>query len=123
MTFPPQTRARAPKLDGAALDAKVAERADLITRAKAIAPNVVTDGLDAHGIRRAALAARLTDAEVAGKSDEYVTAYFDIVAKDAGKTVDPVGAALKVGVRANDGANTWNDAAFAAAGVKIKGAH
>ena len=105
-------------LDGAALDAKVAERADLIARAKTVAPSVVTDGLDANAIMRAALKARLSDAEIDNKPDAYVSAYFDILAKDA-KPVDPL---RTIGtVVANDGGDGW-DKAFKSAGLKKKDA-
>lgn len=75
-------------LDGAALDAAVAARADLIAKARAIAPDVKTDGLSDAAIRKAVVTAKLGDA-VKDKADAYIDARFDILAEDA-DTVDPV---------------------------------
>ena len=75
-------------LEGAALDAAVAARGDLIAKARAIAPDVKTDGLSDAAIRKAVVTAVLGDA-VKGKADAYIDARFDILAEDAEK-VDPV---------------------------------
>lgn len=69
-------------LDGAALDAAVAKRADLIAKAKAIAPEVKTEGLADAAIRKAVVLAKLGDA-VKDKADAYIDARFDILAEDA----------------------------------------
>lgn len=79
---------KAKVLDAAALDKLVKDRADLVAKAKVIAPNVVTDGKSAAEIKKAVvIAAR--GAAMADKSDAYIDATFDILA-DA----DPVKAAL-----------------------------
>jgi len=87
--------AEAAKLTDAALDAKVAARADLIAKAKAIVADVETAGKSDAEIRKAVVVAKLGDAAVAGKSDAYLDARFDILAEDAkpadqikGMTVD-----------------------------------
>lgn len=69
-------------LDGAALDAAVAARGDLIAKARAIAPDVKTDGLSDAAIRKAVVVAKLGDA-IAVKADAYIDARFDILAEDA----------------------------------------
>ena len=84
-------------LSDADLDAKVAARADLIGKAKAIAKDLATTGLSDAAIRKAAVLAVLGDAAIAGKSDAYVDARFDILSEDAAKG-DPVADALKTGV-------------------------
>lgn len=79
---------KAKVLDGAALDAAVAARGDLIATAKAIAPEVKTDGVADADIRKAVVIAKRGDA-VKDKSQAYFDAAFDILAEDAEK-VDPV---------------------------------
>lgn len=79
---------KAKVLDGAALDAAVAARGDLIATAKAIAPDVKTDGVADADIRKAVVIAKRGDA-VKDKSQAYFDAAFDILAEDAEK-VDPV---------------------------------
>jgi len=69
------------------LDAKVKERADLIAVAKSIADKDYT-GKNPVEIRKMAVSAALGDSAIAGKSDDYVIARFDILAEDAAK--DPV---------------------------------
>lgn len=75
-------------LEGAALDAAVAARGDLIATAKIIAPNVKTDGVADADIRKAVVIDRRGDS-VKDKSQAYFDAAFDILAEDA-DTVDPV---------------------------------
>lgn len=91
-------------LDGAALDAAVQARGDLVVKAKAIAPDVKTDGLSDAAIRKAVVVAKLGDA-MADKGDAYIDARFDILAEDAAGTeqlrgaithIKPVGDAAKV---------------------------
>ncbi|MER8806038.1 DUF2213 domain-containing protein [Mesorhizobium australicum] len=67
------------------LDKRVAARADLIGKAKAIAKDVKTDGLSDAAIRKAAVAAKLGDAAIADKTDAYIDARFDILVEDAVK--------------------------------------
>jgi len=85
-------------LTDADLDAKVAARADLIGKAKAIAKDLATTGLSDVAIRKAAVVAVLGDAAIAGKSDAYVDARFDILSEDAAKG-DTVADALKTGTK------------------------
>lgn len=74
-------------LSDADLDKIVKARADLIGIAKSIADKDYTGKSEAE-IRKTAVMAKLGDAAIAGKSDEYVAARFDILAEDAQK--DPV---------------------------------
>lgn len=69
-------------LDGAALDAAVAARGDLVAKAKAIAADVKTDGLSDAAIRKAVVVAKLGDA-MKDKPEAYIDARFDILAEDA----------------------------------------
>lgn len=75
-------------LDGAALDAAVAARGDLIAAAKQIDSTVKTEGLSDADIRKSVVIARRGDS-VKDKSQAYFDAAFDILAEDA-NTVDPV---------------------------------
>ena len=84
-------------LSDADLDAKVAARADLIGKAKAIAKDVETTGLSDAAIRKAVVVEVLGDAALTGKPDAYIDAYFDILSEDAAKD-DPVADALTTGV-------------------------
>ncbi len=81
-------------LTDAALDARVQARADLIATAKAIHDGDYAGKTDAD-IRKAAVVAKLGDAAIAGKSEAYVDARFEILAEDAAK--DPVARALRDG--------------------------
>lgn len=84
-------------LDTAALDAAVKARSDLIVKAKAIAPDVVTDGKSDSEIKRAVVVAKVGDAAIAGKADAYVDARFDLLAEGV-KPADPVRDALGGGL-------------------------
>ncbi|WMT90145.1 DUF2213 domain-containing protein [Pelagibacterium sp. H642] len=99
-------------LDGAALDAKVAARADLITKAKAIAPDIQTDGKSDAEIRKAAVVAKLGDASIADKSEAYIDARFDILAEDAndGDHLRDALTHLKPAGNVNDAAKVERDA-------------
>ncbi|TPN26618.1 DUF2213 domain-containing protein [Mesorhizobium sp. B2-3-3] len=77
--------AKAKILSDADLDKRVAARADLIGKAKAIAKDVKTDGLSDAAIRKAAVAAKLGDAAIADKAEAYIDARFDILVEDAVK--------------------------------------
>ena len=81
---------KAKVLTDAALDARVAERADLVTKAKVIAPDLKTDGMTDSAIRKAVVEAKVGD--MAGKSDAYIDARFDILSDTV---PDPVADALK----------------------------
>jgi len=81
-------------LSDEALDAKVKERADLITKAKRIADKDYT-GKTAEQIRSSAVEAKLGQDAVKDKSPEYIAARFDILAEDAGQ--DPVRQVLRSG--------------------------
>ena len=82
-----ELKAQIPTAD--ALDKMASDRASLIGDAKAIAADVVTDGLSDADIRKAAVAAKLGDKaeeRLAGRSDTYVEATFDAMlatARDA----------------------------------------
>ena len=82
-------KADAAVMSDAAIDARVADRAELIGKAKSIAKDVETAGLSDAAIRKAAVVAALGDAAVDGKADAYIDARFDILVEDAA-TADPV---------------------------------
>lgn len=80
------------QLSDADLDKAAAARGDLIAKAKALSPKVVTDGKSAAEIKKAVLVDRKIDL-TADSSDAYVDAYFNILAKDA-KAADATAEAL-----------------------------
>lgn len=86
-------------LDGAALDAKVAARAEMVATAKAIHPDVVTDGKSDADIRKAVLTAK--GITIDGKSDAYIEARFDALA-DGVKDADPMRDAIRTVVPVAD---------------------
>lgn len=96
-------------LSDADLDAKVAARAELVSVAKSIAPEVKTEGVKDADIRKAVVTAKLGDSAIADKSDAYIDARFDILAEDA-KPNDPVAGAFKKGIKTNDADTELNDA-------------
>lgn len=71
-------------IDGSALDALASERADVVTKAKALDAKVVTDGKTNGEIKRAVLGDAAKD-----KSDAYVDAAFDLKTADV-KSADPL---------------------------------
>jgi hypothetical protein len=79
---------KANQIDDAKLDALATARADVIGKAKAIVADVKTDGVSVSEIRRSVVTARLGDAAVQGKSDDYVEARFDMYADEATKRPD-----------------------------------
>lgn len=81
-------------LDAAALDARVQARGDLLATAKAIHDTDYRGKSDAD-VRKAAVVGKLGDAAIAGKTDAYIEARFDILAD--GVTADPVVKALRDG--------------------------
>ncbi|TPK42298.1 MULTISPECIES: DUF2213 domain-containing protein [unclassified Mesorhizobium] len=96
-------------LSDADLDKRVAARADLITKAKAIAKDIKTDGLSDGAIRKAAVTAALGDAAVKDKADAYIDARFDILVEDAAKKIggaDPFRQVVQNGLQTNDAAGT-----------------
>ena len=89
-------RAKKAAVTGDALDALVEKRSALIGDAKAIAPDLDTTGKTEHEIRKAAVAAKLGDKAVEGRSDSYIEARFETLAEDA-RGSDPTADALKAG--------------------------
>lgn len=69
--------------DPARLDAMVTERADLLNQTRAIVGDFDAKGQSVKDIRRAVVAKKLGDAEVKDRSDDYVQALFDSLAKHA----------------------------------------
>ncbi len=85
---------KAKQFDDAKLDQLVADRADVVSRARAIAPQLKTDGLKNADIKRQAVAAKLGDeARVKDKTDDYVSGLFDHFTADV-KPVNPLSTAL-----------------------------
>jgi hypothetical protein len=104
---------KAKVVDGAALDKLVADRAELCATVAKIAPKVETKGLSDADIRKAAVVAVRGADAVAGKSEAYVDAAFDILAADAVKTADsdPFRTTVQAGIKVNVGdAQAANDA-------------
>ncbi|MBI5111853.1 MAG: DUF2213 domain-containing protein [Rhodovulum sp.] len=87
---------KAEQLDAAKLDKLVADRADVLARAKAVVADVDTTGKSIPEIRRAVVGKKLGDVAVKDKSDDYVEALFDGLAKTA-RPADPVRDALRSG--------------------------
>ncbi len=86
-------------LSDADLDKRVQARADLITKAHAIAKDVKTEGLSDAAIRTAVVVAKLGDAAVANKSDAYIDARFDMLVEDASKNgADPFRTVVQQGL-------------------------
>lgn len=90
-------------LSDADLDAKVSARAELVSVAKSIAPEVKTEGVKDADIRKAVVTAKLGDSAIADKSAAYIDARFDILAEDA-KPTDPVAGAFRQGIKTDDAA-------------------
>ncbi|RAI34538.1 hypothetical protein CH340_08910 [Rhodoplanes serenus] len=88
---------KADQLDAAKLDKLVSDRADVLARAKAVVADVDTTGKSIPDIRRAVVAKKLGDAAVKDKSDDYVEALFDGLAKVA-RPSDPVRDAIGAGL-------------------------
>lgn len=78
---------KAQVIDGAALDAKVEERSELVAKAKKLAPNVETKGKSEKEIRRDTVAAIRGADAVAGKSEAYIDAAFDLLQPAVDNTV------------------------------------
>ena len=71
---------KASQVTDAKLDVLATARADVIGKAKAIVSDVKTDGVSIPAIRRAVVTAKLGDAAVKDRSDDYVEARFDLLA-------------------------------------------
>lgn len=110
-------------LDGAALDKLVAARAGLVGAAKAIAPAVKTDGLSDADLRRAVVVAKVGDAAVKDRSDDYIAARFDILAETAGATRDTFREVVGDGVTSITDAQKAHDAAKQARLNHLQTAH
>lgn len=78
----------------AQLDAIVAKRADVISKAKIVDKDVKVEGLSLPAIRRAAVVARMGDAAAKDRSDDYVEALFDGLAAK-GDVKDPLAEAAR----------------------------
>lgn len=89
------------ELDPARIDRRVADRANLIAIAKAVQPNLVTDGKTDADIRKAVVAAHLGDKAPA--DDAGIAGAFLVITKDAkpdtkpAATVHNIGAPLSLG--------------------------
>jgi len=97
-------------VEDAALDALVADRAAVVAKAKALDPNVVTDGKSNAEIKKAVLG----DA-VKGKSDAYIDAAWDLKVVDAND--DTIRNAIQSQDHSVNSSDAWNDNVFASAGV------
>ncbi len=104
---------RAKVLDDAALDARVRERSGLIDAARKIAKDVKTDGLSDAAIKKAAVAAKLGDAAIVGKTEAYIDARFDILAEDAVKQPSPYQQIANQGIVQQDASAQLADTAKA----------
>jgi len=72
---------------GAALDALVADRADLLEKARTLVPDYEWQGKDAATIRREVVAAKCPTVNMDAASAEYIAARFDLLVEAApGKT-------------------------------------
>ena len=99
-------------LDAAALDALVADRAAVVTKAKALDANVVTDGKSIAEIKRAVLGDSVKD-----RSEAYVDAAWDI--KTAASN-DGIRDAIRHQDHSFNANDAWGDSVFASAGVDQK---
>lgn len=99
-------------VEDAALDQLVADRAAVVTKAKALDAKVVTDGKSIGEIKRAVLGDTVKD-----KSDAYVDAAWDLKTADANDTVRD---AIRTQDQSINTSDAWNDSVFAAAGVDQK---
>lgn len=91
-------------LDAAAIDALVADRASVVSKAKALDPKVVTDGKSNAEIKRAVLGDAAKD-----KSDAYVDAAFDLKTADL-KAPDPLRETITDGITADAADKAVQDA-------------
>lgn len=82
------------------IDTMVAERADVLAKATAVAKDGDYKGKSVPDVRRIAVAKRLGDAAVKDKSDDYVLALFDTLSTGTQDTTrsDPVADAMRGGI-------------------------
>ena len=78
---------KAKQITDAQIDERVKARGDLIAKAKAIHDGDYSGKSDGE-IRKAVVIAKIGDAAIAGKTDAYIDARFDLLVEDAAK--DPV---------------------------------
>lgn len=99
--------AKAKIIDGAALDALVAERAAVTSKAKALDANVVIAGKSNIEIKRAVLGDKAT-----GKPDAYVDAAFDLITVDGQAQGDALASFVSdaAGAEVKDAATKARDA-------------
>lgn len=86
---------KASKLSDADIDAMVQARSDLLAKAKLVADADFT-GLSDADIKKAAVVAKLGDAAIAGKTEAYIDARFDILVESVGNA-DPFAKAMNDG--------------------------
>jgi len=122
------TELEAAVVSDAQLDERVTARATLIADANTVAGDKLeTSGMDSAAIRKAAVAAKLGDAKVEGKSDTYVEAMFDHMLATADATgsdddkQDQFATVVKDGKTQHNGNGAWSKKVFDSAGVKMKG--
>lgn len=108
---------KAKQFDDAKLDQLVADRAEIVGKARAIAPQLKTDGIANADLKRQAVAAKLGDEKVRDKSDEYVAGLFDHLTADA-KNPNPLSAALADAKTADP--SDWDAKVYDSAGVSLK---
>ncbi|WP_288078650.1 DUF2213 domain-containing protein [Pseudomonas sp.] len=97
------------------VDALVAARTELLSQVKAIDSAIVTAGKSDAELRKAAVAAKMGDAALAGASDAEIKGMFTVLAKDAATTTNPVQRVLQSGVQRVGDAALMQDAALAKA--------
>lgn len=86
------------ELTPAKQDQRVADRAALVTKAKLVKADIVTDGKTDAEIRRAVVAFTLGDAEASALDDVGIAGAFAMAAKDA-KPADPLRTIITDGLR------------------------
>jgi len=105
------------QFDDAKLDQMASDRAEIVAKAKTIAPQLKTDGVKNAEIKKQAVAAKLGDEKVADKSEEYISALFDHLTPDT-KQSNPLSDAIESSTPSSpDG---WGGKVFDSAGVPMK---
>lgn len=99
--------------DQVALDKMVQERADVLSTVQKLGVTLDAKGKSIPEIRRAVVSAKMGDAVVQGRGDEYVQAYFDQLAVQTASVpgaaplgFDPIRATLQGGLVNQDAANS-----------------
>ncbi|RRV49574.1 DUF2213 domain-containing protein [Pseudomonas sp. p106] len=98
---------KAKQLSDADIDKRVQARADLIGKAKAIHDGDYAGKGEAE-IRKAVVIAKIGDAAIAGKSEAYIDARFDMLLEDAAK--NPAGDPFRQHMIQQDGKTTGDEA-------------